>query len=62
MLGIEFGGRRCIIMDNHRPIHIKNIHSDYEVVVLDHEGVINEDMLNNVIPDDDSDLDEELEM
>ena len=50
-LGIETGGDiRCIIMDNHRPIHLRNIHSDYQVVVFDREEYIQADQNENTIP------------
>ena len=33
--GLEHGGDvRCIIMDTHRPLHLANVHSRHNVVVL----------------------------
>ncbi len=49
---------RCIIFDNHRPIHLANIHSEDNVVVLEENSFINRDY----IPSDGSDnsgIDEE---
>ena len=45
---------RCYIFDNHRPVHLANIHSTGNVVVID-DGSI--DMLPMSIPSDGSDLD-----
>ena len=36
MLDLNRGGDlRCFIMDNRRPIHLANVYSNYNVVVLD---------------------------
>ena len=32
---------RCIILDNHRPTHLANVHSEYQVVVFENEVLIN---------------------
>lgn len=45
---------RCFILDNHRPVHLANVHSRYNVVVLDNETV---DV--DCIPSDGSDLSNE---
>lgn len=48
---MEHGGDiRCFIIDNHRPVHLANIHSNHNVVVLN-DGSISEDF-----PSDGSDL------
>jgi len=44
---------RCYILDNHRPIHLANIYSRTNVIVLDGGSV---DDLADVIPSDGSDL------
>ena len=46
---------RCFILDNHRPIHLSNIYSNFNVVVFDgdDELAIEED---DNIPSDDSDI------
>jgi cell division control protein 45 len=52
LFGLERGGDvRCFILDNHRPMHLANIHSRHNVVVLDNGTV---DI--NGIPSDGSDL------
>ena len=51
VFGLEHGGDiRCFIIDNHRPVHLANIHSNHNVVVLN-DGSISEDF-----PSDGSDL------
>jgi hypothetical protein len=51
LFGLEHGGDiRCFITDNHRPVHLANIHSNHNVVVLN-DGSITEDF-----PSDGSDL------
>jgi hypothetical protein len=36
MFGLEHGGdMRCFVIDNHRPIHLSNVYSRYNVVVFD---------------------------
>eukprot|EP01041_Mallomonas_annulata_P001351 gene1351-2609_t len=53
--GLEQGGdMRCYILDNHRPIHLANIHSNWNIKVLD-DGSL--DKLPEPIPSDGSDLD-----
>eukprot|EP01038_Epipyxis_sp_PR26KG_P005061 gene5061-7065_t len=49
------GDVRCFILDNHRPIHLSNIYSNFNVVVFDgdDELAIEED---DNIPSDDSDI------
>ena len=42
---------RCIVLDNHRPTHLANIHSSHNVIVLE-----NEDSINSEIPANGSDL------
>ena len=55
MFGLESGGDvRCFIIDNHRPIHLSNIHSRYNVVAFDDESNIQMD--EAFIPDDGSEL------
>jgi hypothetical protein len=52
---LESGGDvRCFIIDNHRPIHLSNIHSRHNVVVFEDETSILLD--EALIPDDGSDL------
>ena len=52
LFGLERGGdMRCFILDNHRPVHLANIHSRHNVVVLDNESMNWED-----IPSEGSDL------
>lgn len=49
---LERGGdTRCIIFDNHRPLHLANIHSRHNVVVFDDVQEIETDNL----PSDNSD-------
>jgi hypothetical protein len=49
---LEHGGDvRCFITDNHRPMHLANIHSNHNVVVLNDGSISSED-----IPSDASDL------
>mmetsp|Transcript_24549 Transcript_24549/g.45758 ORF Transcript_24549/g.45758 Transcript_24549/m.45758 type:complete len:534 (-) Transcript_24549:1114-2715(-) len=51
LFGLEHGGDiRCFIIDNHRPVHLANIHSNHNVVVLN-DGSIADDF-----PSDGSDL------
>lgn len=45
---------RCVVLDNHRPTHLANIHSDYKVVILDNEDYINSE--REFIPTYGSDL------
>ncbi len=41
---LEHGGDlRCFIMDNHRPFHLKNVHSHYNVVCFDENFVDDEE-------------------
>ena len=48
---MERGGDiRCFIIDNHRPVHLTNIHSNYNVVVLNDGSIVDD------IPSDGSDL------
>ena len=55
MFELESGGDvRCFIIDNHRPIHLSNIHSRHNVVVFEDETSILLD--EALIPDDGSDL------
>ena len=54
LAGLESGGDfRCFIIDNHRPIHLNNIHSKYSVVIFDDEVEMAEDA--NYIPSDGDD-------
>ena len=51
------GDTRCIIFDNHRPLHLGNIHSRHAVVVFDDASEIDAD--SAFIPSDHSDDDDE---
>ena len=53
------GDTRCIIFDNHRPLHLGNIHSRHAVVVFDDASEIDAD--SAFIPSDHSDDDEASE-
>lgn len=54
MFGLEHGGDiRCFIIDNHGPVHLANIHSNHNVVVLNDGRVADE---GEGIPSDGSDL------
>jgi CDC45-like protein len=50
------GDTRCFIFDNHRPFHLANIHSRYNVVVFDDDIEISRDIAEGFIPSDASDL------
>lgn len=54
---LEQGGdTRYIIFDNHRPFHLANRHSQYNVVLFGDKSEIEED--DGVIPSDESDVSE----
>ena len=57
-LNMDYGGEvRVIVMDNHRPFHLKNIYSEHNVVVMDYQASIDHDEKNGFIPGDvDSDI------
>lgn len=42
---------RCFLLDNHRPLHLSNVYSRYNVVVLDDGSIRNDDL-----PSDGSDI------
>jgi CDC45-like protein len=57
LFGLDRGGdTRCFIFDNHRPFHLANIHSRYNVVVFDDDIEIARDITEGFIPSDASDL------
>jgi cell division control protein 45 len=49
---------RCIVIDNHRPIHLKNIHSRDNVVVFDDAHSMAKDAEKNEIPSSGTDIDD----
>jgi cell division control protein 45 len=52
LFGLEHGGDfRCFILDNHRPVHLANIHSNHQVVVLNDGSIVDDN-----VPSDGSDL------
>jgi cell division control protein 45 len=54
---LERGGdTRCIIFDNHRPLHLANIYSRHSVVVFEDADMMEADSI--YIPSDHSDADE----
>jgi hypothetical protein len=54
VFNLEQGGdTRCIIFDNHRPLHLANIHSQHNVVVFDDVHAIEMDILPSDNSDDD---------
>ena len=59
-LDLETGDIRCIVLDNHRPFHLKNLHSAHNVVVMDYPELIDWDEQMALVPSDDSDLESEL--
>jgi cell division control protein 45 len=57
---LERGGdTRCIIFDNHRPLHLANIYSRHSVVVFDDASEIEND--SAYIPSDHSDAEDASE-
>lgn len=45
---------RCIVLDNHRPTHLANVHNDYNVIVLENEDVLYSE--KELIPENGDDL------
>ena len=56
---VECGEKRVLVLDSHRPVHIKNVHSPH-VIVLDADGDL-EDVPSDGDDDFDSDSEEEEE-
>ena len=60
VFNLERGGdTRCIIFDNHRPLHLANIYSRHSIVVFDDAIEIEND--SAYIPSDHSDAEEASE-
>ena len=62
LFDLDMGGDlRCIVMDGHRPVHLANVHSRYNVAVLGEEQAQDEAISSgSEYSDNDSDSGDEV--
>ena len=53
---------RIFVVDNHRPFHLENIHSPWNVVVFDDIGTIEVENAYDFIPSGGDDLSESFDL